>query len=90
MSAALGHFAVSRGAVSPPGGGRSTSGTASGGLEVDESVCVNKRNPYPEFAVDGIGGSPSNGSFSISLRTIIREGYAKRALFQKCVSVSRV
>ena len=43
---------------------------ASGGLEPDESVSVDKRNPLPEFAVDGIGGSPSNGSFSMAITNL--------------------
>ena len=39
--------------------------TASGGLEADESVSVEQRNLNRSFAVDGIGGSPENGRFSM-------------------------
>ena len=45
---------------------------ASGGLEPDESVSVDKRNVNPDFAVDGIVGSPSNGSFSMAITNFCR------------------
>ena len=30
-------------------------------------MSVDKRNPYTDFAVDGIGGSPQNGRFSMAI-----------------------
>ena len=65
MSAALGHLAVSYGGHRAHIVAVDRILAASGGLEPDESVSVDKRNLYHTFAVDGIGVSPTNGSFSI-------------------------
>ena len=77
----------------PPRGGRPTSGTARGGAEADESadesVSVDKRNPYTIFAVDRIGGSPSNGRLSMPLRTIGRIDLSKtRPISKACQHVT--
>ena len=65
MSAALGHVAVSYGGLRAHIVAVDRILAASGGAEADESVSVDKRNLNTDFAVDGIGGSPSNGSFSM-------------------------
>ena len=52
-----------------------------------KSACVEQRNLYPTVAVDRIGESPLNGSFSMQLRKSSQEEYAKPALFQHVTSV---
>ena len=54
-----------RWALCPPRGGGPKFCTASGGVEADESVFVEQHNLHHTFAVDGIGVSLTNGSFSI-------------------------
>ena len=56
MPAALGHLAVSYGGHRAHIVAVDRILAASGGLEPDESVSVDKRNLYHTFAVDGIGG----------------------------------
>ena len=76
---------------SPPRGGRPTSGTASGGAEADESVSVDKRSAYTDFAVDGIVGSPSNGSFSMAITNAHRAPICKtRPISRACQLVTSV
>ena len=60
MSAALGHLAVSYGGHRAHIVAVDRILAASGGLEPDESVSVDKRFVYRIFAMYGIGGSPQN------------------------------
>ena len=80
-----------RGPQGPPRGGWPNSGTASGGAEADESVSVDKRNPLPEFAVDKIGRSPSNGSFSMAITNAHRAPISEtRPISRACQRVTSV
>ena len=92
MSAALGHFAVFYGASRPTYRRRQTEFcTASGGAQADESVCVDNRILFPEFAVDKIGGSPSNGSFSMAITNCCRVPISEtRPISKACQRVTSV
>ena len=52
-------------------------------------MSVDKRNPYPEFAVDKIGGSPSNGSFSMAITNAHRAPISEtRPISRACQHVT--
>ena len=53
-------------------------------------MCVEQRNPQISFAVDGIGGSPSNGSFSIAITNFCRVPISEtRPISKACQHVTR-
>ena len=54
-------------------------------------MSVDKRSAYPEFAVDGIGGSPSNWSFSMAIKNAHRAPISEtRPISKACQRVMRV
>ena len=54
-------------------------------------MAVDKRSAYTEFAVDGIGGSPSNGSFSMAITNFARNDIGEtRPISKACQRVMRV
>ena len=54
-------------------------------------MSVDKRNVLPEFAVDGIGGSPSNGSFSMAITNAHRAPISEtRPISKACQRVTSV
>ena len=79
-----------RGATGPTEWQRTELCTASGGVEADDSVCVEQRNPYISFSVDGIGGSPLNGSFSMAITNFARNDICKSRPMSACQRVTRV
>ena len=54
-------------------------------------MSVDKLLVYPEFAVDGIGGSPSNGSFSMAITNFYRVPISEtRPISKACQRVTSV
>ena len=74
----------------PPRGGRPKFCTASGGLEADESVSVDKRNPYTTPWRHRIGVSPVHGRFSMAITNFRRVPISEtRPISKACQHVMR-
>ena len=91
MSAALGHLAVSYGGHRAHIVAVDRILAASGGLEPDESVSVDKRNVNRTSWRHGIGVSPSNGSFSMAITNAHRAPISEtRPISRACQRVTSV